>query len=167
MSWSSVLQHFPLSIIQCVLTEPLLVCQTCVRPSATELNVCARKERQGATESRRDGNEGSGQPLLASPCLAVAADHPRNPGREEVAVNRTRAYLLGRSQSAPPTSVACQSSYPLPPCPVGRGGGGVGWFWSGLGLGAEVMGRASVSSPGVNPEWLASSSGGARGHGQF
>lgn len=83
MSWSSVLQHLPLSIIQCVLTEPLPVCQTCVRPSATELNVCDRKEGQEATESRRDGNEGSGQPLLASPCLTVAADHRRNPGPEE------------------------------------------------------------------------------------
>lgn len=72
-------------------------------------------------------------------------------------MNRTRAYLLGRSQSAPPTSVACQSSYPLPPCPVGRGRGGVGWFWSGLGLRAEVMGRASVLSPGSTQSGLLAS----------
>lgn len=41
--------------------------------------------------------------------------------------NTTWTYLPGRSQSAPPTSVACRSSYPPPPCPVWERQG-----WGGL-----------------------------------
>lgn len=122
VSWSSVLHHRPHSIILAGLTEPCPVCHTGVRPQAAELSAYVEREEMKRLQQKAGhggGNEGPRQPLLVSPCLVVATDIPRSP--ETVKVQ----YLLGRSQSAPPTSTACRSSYPHPPCPVGRSGGGV------------------------------------------
>lgn len=141
---SCVLVHGPLS--PPILPRPVCVCYTGVRPSATERSVCAGgKDGEGAAER-------GWVPLLPH----CAAGHPGTQALRRGS-ETTPAYLLGRSQSVPPTSAACRSSCPLPPFPVGRGGGKVGWVWSGLGLGAEGTGRASVSASRAKPGWLVSS----------
>ena len=117
MSRSPVLQHLPYSITLGLVTEPCPVCQTRVRPPAAELSVYGGKEemKRVQQETWSQGLEMRGRGSLCR--HPAATDAPKGP---------EMLYLRGRSQSAPPMRAACRSSYPHPPCPVGRGGGGVG-----------------------------------------
>lgn len=115
-------------------------------------------------EAGGDGNEGPRQPLLASPCLAGAADPSRGP-EPILGGERKHAHTFrGDVNLLHPRVGHIEALVFVVLALLGEAGRG---SRSGLGLGAAVMGRASDSPPRAKPGWVGSSSKGGRGHGQF
>lgn len=101
----------------------------------------------GATEGRRGGNEGLGQPLLTPPELVLGRQGNTNAQIPSGEISIFSTHEDGMSKLLSSSSLPCWERW------------GGGRLLSGLGLGAEARGRASVLCPRAKPQWLSAPPG--------